>query len=416
MRYEGNILIYCGIDWAEKTHDVALVDDSGRLLAKRHITDDAAGYKILLNLLVEFGDSEENPIPVAIETSRGLLVAVLRAGKRQVFAINPMAAARYRDRHSVSRKKSDPGDALVLANILRTDMHAHRPLPNDSDLARAITVLARAQQDATWNRQQISNQLRSLLREYYPAALNAFSAWQNGLCRPEAREILKAAPTPARAARLTRTQFQAALKRAGRQRGIEAEAERLGEAFRADWAQQPPLVEDALGKQMLALLIQLEAACTAADDLAKAVEETFPQHPDAEIILSFPGLGIQLGARMLAEIGDDRTRFADARGLKAYAGSSPVTRASGKKTSITRRWVKNDRLNHAGYLWAFASLRASPGAMAHYRRRRDDHGDWHAAAQRNLFNRMLGQLYHCLQQRKLFDEHTAFSTGLTIAA
>nr|WP_199739337.1 IS110 family transposase [Streptomyces klenkii] len=411
-----SILIYCGIDWAEKTHDVALVDDSGQLLAKRHITDDAAGYQILKDLLTEYGDTEENPIPVAIETSRGLLVAVLRTGKRQVFAINPMAAARYRDRHSVSRKKSDLGDALVLANILRTDMHAHRPLPNDSDRARAITVLARAQQDVVWNRQQIANQLRSLLREYYPAALAAFSVWQNGLCRPEARELLKTAPTPSRAARLTRAQLAAALKRAGRQRGIEAETERLREAFRAEWAHQPPLVEEALGQQMLALLVQLNAACTAADDLAEAVEEAFPQHPDADILLSFPGLGVQLGARVLAEIGDDRTRFADARGLKAYAGSSPVTRASGKKSSITRRWVKNDRLNHAGYLWAFASLRASPGAMAHYRRRRDDHGDWHAAAQRNLFNRMLGQLFHCLKQRVLFDEATAFPTALAAAA
>lgn len=257
-------MIYCGIDWAERTHDVALVDDSGQLLAKRHITDDAAGYKILLDLLVEYGDSEENPIPVAIETSRGLLVAVLRGSKRQVFAINPMAAARYRDRHSVSRKKSDPGDALVLANILRTDMHAHRPLPNDSDLGRAIAVLARAQQDSLWNRQQLSNQLRSLLREYYPAALAAFEPWRNGLCRPEARELLKTAPTPTRAARLTRTQLEAALKRAGRKRGITAEAERLRDVFRDDYAHQPPLVEDALGKQMLALLVQLEAACTAS--------------------------------------------------------------------------------------------------------------------------------------------------------
>ncbi|MFD5061888.1 MULTISPECIES: IS110 family transposase [unclassified Streptomyces] len=400
-------MIYCGIDWAERTHDVALVDDTGRLLAKRHITDDAAGYKLLLDLLAEYGDSEENPIPVAIETSRGLLVAVLRTGKRQVFAINPMAAARYRDRHSVSRKKSDPGDALVLANILRTDMHAHRPLPADSDLVRAVAVLARAQQDATWNRQQIANQLRSLLREYYPAALAAFEPWKNGLCRPEAHELLKVAPTPARAARLSRTQLQAALKRAGRKRGIEAEANRLRDVFRAECAHQPPLVEDALGKQMLALL---EAASKAADDLAQAVDEAFPQHPDAEIILSFPGLGNQLGARVLAELGDDRRRFAEARGLEAYAGASPITRASGKKSSITRRWVKNDRLNHAGYLWAFSAITASPGAKAHYRRRRDDHGDWHAAAQRNLFNRMIGQLYHCLQKGRRYEEALAFPT------
>lgn len=268
-------MIYCGIDWAERTHDVALVDDSGQLVAKRHITDDAAGYQVLLDLLAEYGDTEESPIPVAIETSRGLLVAVLRTGRRKIFAINPMAAARYRDRHAVSRKKSDPGDALVLANILRTDMHAHRPLPQDSELARGVAVLARAQQDAVWNRQQIANQLRSLLREYYPAALAAVESWKKGLCRPEAREILRLAPTPTRAAKLTRAQLQAALKRAGRQRGIEAEVERLRDILRADWAHQPRLVEDALGTQMLALLLQLEAASKAADDLEHAVEEAF---------------------------------------------------------------------------------------------------------------------------------------------
>jgi hypothetical protein len=253
-------LIYCGIDWAERTHDVVLVDDSGQLLAKRHITDDAAGYKVLLDLLAEYGDTQEHPIPVAIETSRGLLVAVLRQGKRKVFAINPMAAARYRDRHSVSRKKSDPGDALVLANILRTDMHAHRVLPDDSDLARA-------QQDATWNRQQISNQLRSLLREYYPAALSAFEPWKNGLCRPEAHEVLKLAPTPTRAARLTRAQLQAALKRAGRQRGIEAETERLRGIFRDDYAHQPAGSDAGLGDRFGHAALRAGVAITVSNSM-----------------------------------------------------------------------------------------------------------------------------------------------------
>ena len=116
------------------------------------------------------------------------------------------------------------------------------------------------------------------------------------------------------------------------------------------------------------------------------------------------------GARVLAEIGDDRKRFADARGLKAYAGASPITRASGKKSSVTRRWVKNDCLNHAGYLWAFSAITASPGAKAHYRRRRDNHAEWHASAQRNLFNRTIAQLYHCLQNAERFDELAAFPT------
>ncbi|MEU1528763.1 IS110 family transposase [Streptomyces fagopyri] len=410
--WEDGLTVFCGIDWAESHHDVALVDDAGQLLAKRRISDDAAGYQLLLDLLAEYGDSAEAPVPVAIETSHGLLVAALRTGSRQVFAVNPLAAARYRDRHSVSRKKSDPGDALVLANILRTDMPMHRPLPADSDQAKAITVLARAQQDAVWNRQQITNQTRSLMREYYPAALAAFQHRPGGLTRPDARTILALAPTPARAARLTLAQLRSALKKAGRQRGIDAEAIRLREVFRAEYAHHPAPVEDAFGIQLQALIRQLDAGCQAADDLAEAVEASFREHPDAEILLSFPGLGVQLAARVLAEIGDDRTRFADARGLKAYAGSAPITRASGKKHFVGRRFVKNDRLINAGFLWAFASLTASPGANSHYRRRRE-HGDWHAAAQRNLLNRMLGQLFHCLQTRQHFDEQHAFTTPIS---
>ncbi|MFJ3567041.1 IS110 family RNA-guided transposase [Streptomyces diastaticus] len=401
--------VYCGIDWAERHHDVALVDDSGTQLAKKRITDDAAGYRVLLELLAEHGDTPEEPIPVAIETSHGLLVAALRTGSRQIYAVNPLSAARYRDRHGVSRKKSDPGDALVLANILRTDMHAHRPLPADSDLARAITVLARAQQDAVWHRQQLVNQVRSLLKTFYPAALEAFQGKQHGLARPEARAVLATAPTPAQAAKLSITQFQAALRRAGRSRGIEAEAQRLREIFRSGHARQPQAVEDAMGHQLAALIIQLDAACRAAEELAEAVEESFRKHPDADVLLSFPGLGVQLGARVLAEIGDDHSRFADARALKAYAGSAPITRASGRRKFVGRRFIKNDRLITAGFLWAFAALTSSPGADAHYRRRRET-GDWHAQAQRHLFNRMLGQLYHCLQTGQLFDEQRAFTS------
>jgi transposase len=282
-----------------------------------------------------------------------------------------------------------------------------RVATEDSDLARAVTVLARAQQDAVWARQQLANQLRSLLRLFFPAALEAFGVWQNGLARPEARALLAIAPTPGRAARLSATRIATALRRAGRQRAIEAEAVRLRDAFRGEHARQPQPVEDAMGRQLAALVLQLDAACRAADELAQATEEAFLQHPDAPVLLSFPGLGPQLGARILGEIGDDHSRFADARALKAYAGSAPITRASGKKTFVGRRFVKNDRLATAGFLWAFAALTASPGARAHYQRRRDA-GDWHAAAQRNLFNRMLGQLHHCLLTQHPFDEGRAF--------
>src|SRR6266568_7330128 len=153
--------VYCGIDWAEDHHDIAVADRAGQLLARLRISDDAAGLAQLLGLLSEHGDSAEDPVPVAIETPRGLLVACLRATGRTVYPINPMAVARYRDRHSVAGRKSDHGDAFVLANILRTDLHAHRPLPADSELAQAVAVLARAQQDAAWDRTTAHNKLRS---------------------------------------------------------------------------------------------------------------------------------------------------------------------------------------------------------------------------------------------------------------
>src|SRR3954453_8501978 len=175
---------YCGIDWAEDHHDVALVDVHGRLLARLRIGDDAAGLAALLALLAEHGEDSDDLIAVAIETPRGLLTACLRATGRAVYPINPMAVARYRDRHSVAGRKSDHGDAVVLANILRTDTHSHRPLPVDSELAQAIAVLARAQQDAVWARTTAHNKLRSHLREYYPGFLAALPRRGEGSTGP----------------------------------------------------------------------------------------------------------------------------------------------------------------------------------------------------------------------------------------
>ena len=282
-----------------------------------------------------------------------------------------------------------------------------RELAGIGETVQAIAVLARAQQDAVWDRTTAHNKLRSHLREYYPGFLAAFADARGGIMRPEARTILAAAPTPADAATLTLTQLRALLRKAGRIRGIDAEATRLREAFRAPQMRQLPLVEAAMGRQSLALLGQLDAACTAADDLEHAAVESFNLHPDAGIITSFPGLGALTGARVLAEIGDDRSRFQDAKGLKAYAGAAPITRASGKTRSVTHRRIKNNRLNAAGYLWAFSALTASPGARAHYDRRKDA-GDGHAAAQRNLFGRLLGCLHRCLTTGQHYDENIAF--------
>ena len=408
--------LFCGIDWATDHHDAAVIDGDGFMVARARVSNDAAGFAQLLTLLAQAGDSAKSPIPVGIETDRGLWVAALRETGRLIYPINPLAASRYRTRYAVSGAKSDATDAVLLANIVRTDAGAQRPLPADTELAQAIRVLARAQQDAVWSRQQISNQIRDLLKDFYPAAIAAFAGLSDGgLARADARTILAAAPTPAQAAQLTPARLRRLLVKAGRQRHLDRDVERLRDVFTDTYLHQPALVENAMGIQLTALLGQLKAACTAVEQLTEAAIAHFEQHPDAEIITSFPGLGMLAGARVLAETGDDRSRFADARGLKAFAGSAPITRASGKKTVVLHRHIKNRRLAAVGPIWALASLRASPGARLHYDTRRAA-GDWNRQAQRHLFNKFLGQLHHCLQTGQLYDEHRAFPPPLPLAA
>ena len=398
---------YCGIDWAEGHHDVAIVGGDRSLVAKKRIGDDPGRFTALTGMLAEAGDSPEDPIPITMETAAAVcsrLACQWAAGVRD----QPDGRDRYRERSSAARAKSDHADAMTLANILRVDAHLHRTLPADSELTQAIAVLARAQQHAVWRRSKASNELRSVLREYYPAFLDTFAGKSaTNLAKPQARAVLAIALTPADTAKLTKARIATALRRAGRKRGIDELAADILQRLKTPQLRQPELVEKAMGRQALALLAILDAACAGAEELQQAAAEEFRKHPDHPVITSFPGLADLTGARILAEIGDDRARFADDRALKAYAGSAPVTRASGKVISITHRRIKNDRLAAVGWVWAtYAAINPGP-AREHYRHRRD-HGDRHAAALRHLFNKMLGQLYPCLQTRQTFNPVKAF--------
>jgi transposase len=403
--------IWCGIDWAEHHHDIAVVDEAGKLLTKRRIGDDLAGFRELLDVIAELAGPEHLQVPVAMETANGLLAASLLAAGFALFAINPLAVSRYRDRYSPSRAKSDAADAYVLANILRTDPDTHRRVPADTEHVRAIRVLARAQQDAVWDRQHAQAKLRSLLREYYPAFLATFP----DLADRDARAALAVAPSPAAAASLRRPTLRAALARNGRQRNLDQHVERIVAGLRAEHMRQPVRIEAAMAAQALAHLRSLDVAVANALTLEGATAAEFDEHADAAIITSMPGLGSVLGARVLAELGDDRARFADAKSLKAFAGTAPVTRASGLKRSVTRRIVRNKRLGQAGHLWAFSLLTSSPGARAHYDRRRAA-GDSHNAAARNLANRYFGLLHHCLQSGAIYDEASAYPPSQAAAA
>jgi transposase len=396
--------IFCGIDWSERHHDVAVVDQAGTLLARQRISDDIDGFTALTGLLAAHCGPAFAAVDVAIETDRGLLVAALKAAGHRVFAVNPKAVDRYRDRHAVSGAKSDPGDALVLANLLRTDRHAHRPLPEDSDLGQAVSVLARAHQDLIWARQQDTNRLRSLLREFFPAALTAFG----DLSTKTALAVLDAAPTPTSAARLTRANLVDLLHAAGR--GTRpADAARIADIFAVDQLHQPAAVEQAMGHAVRAITRTLTATNTSIKQLEDALAASLNQHPDAEILDSLPGLGLILGARVLGEFGDDPTRFTHAASRRAYAGTAPITRASGRHRAVLARHIRNKRLADACYLWAFAVLTRSPGARAYYDQRRTA-GDKHNAALRRLGNKLLGQLHHCLATGQHYNETLAWPT------
>lgn len=392
--------IYCGIDWAEAHHDVAVIDDAGRRLVKARITDDLAGLTALCQLLADAAAAAEPGAPtgefllvdVAIETDRGLLVGALRAAGHRVWSINPKAVDRYRDRYSSSRAKSDPGDALILANVLRTDAHAHRQLPEDSHLAGAVGVLARTQQDLARRRRSEAQAVRSLLREFFPAALLAFP----DLTTATAMLVLAAAPTPAAAASITTDRVVALLRQAGRGM-LPKQAARLTHVFAAPQLRQPAAVENARGQALTALVASLRGTVQAVRNLDVALQAAIEQHPQAMILDSLPGLGVVPASRLLAEFGDDPDRFAHARGRRAYAGTAPVTRASGKAHAVVLRRGGNRRLVDTCGQWAYSAITVSPGARAHYDRRRAA-GDRHEAALRNLANKLVGQLDHCLRQ------------------
>jgi transposase len=395
----------CGIDWSERHHDVAIVSPDGTVVARARVGHGITGFGRLVELLAEHAAEEAvepSAIEIAIESDKGLLVAALRAAGFVVFAINPRAVARYRERYGQAGGKSDPGDAVVLANILRTDRHAHRRLPADSDLAATIKAAARQHQEAIWARQQTMSRLRSLLHDYYPQALVAFP----NLAHRAAAVVLHAAPTPQAAQRLTPPKVVALLKQAGR-RNDPGLAEQISTALRAPALRQPLPVEHAMGVAAAGLIDIISAMSRAIAALEVELAAAFDQHTQAGIITSMPGLGPVLGARVLGELGDDSHRFADARGVRSFAGTAPITRASGRSRSVSSRRICNRRLADACHWWAFAALTKSPGARAHYDRRRAA-GDTHNAALRNLANKLLGKLWHCLQHNIVYDETTAW--------
>jgi transposase len=409
-------LLFIGDDWAEDHHDVELMDVSGRRLAKARLPEGMAGmtrlHAMIGQALGDDIDAEDAAarVKIGIETDRGPWVQALVAAGYTVYAVNPLQAARYRERLALSGAKSDAADAHMLADMVRTDSHQLRPIAGDTADAEAVKVVTRMHKTLIWERTRAVQRLRHALRDYFPAALEAFE----DLDAADTLELLAKAPDPASAARLSINQISAALKRA-RRRDIAAKAAAIQAVLRAEHLGQPAVVTAAYAVSARALLALLATLNEQVKTLQGQVEAHFGRHPDAEIILSQPGLGAVLGARVLAEFGDDHARYVTAKARKNYAATSPITRASGKKKTVAARFVHNDRLVDALMAQAFSALKASPGARAYYDRQRARGASYNAAL-RQLANRLVGILHGCLKTGTPYDEATAWSHHLIEAA
>jgi transposase len=403
-------VLFAGDDWAEDHHDVEVQDEQGRVLARARLPEGIAGITRLHALIGQVAgpDAGAAEVAVGIETDRGLWVMALCAAGYSVYAINPRQVSRYRERHGTSGAKSDKADAHTLADMVRTDSHQLRPVAGDSAGAGAIKVAARTHQTLIWERTRQVQRLRAALREYFPAALDAFE----DLAAPDTLELLARAPDPASAARLTTGQISAALSRA-RRRGIPAKAAAIAAALRGEQLHQPQPIVDAYAAAVRSLTVIIAALNGEITTMERQVTACFRGHPDAAIYLSQPGIAVILGARQLGEFGDDPHRYASAKARKNYAATSPVTRQSGKRKTVAARFVRNDRLADALHRQAQSALIASPGARAYYDEQRDRGLD-HDAALRALSNRLVGILHGCLKTRALYDEATAWSHRATL--
>ena len=396
-------MIFIGDDWAEGHHDIYMQDADGIKLAKCRLPESIEGVTRFHELVARHV-AEPSDAVIGIETEHGLFIEALVAGGYTVYAINPLSASRYRDRHSLSGAKSDPADAKLLADIVRTDRHNHRMIANDTNDVHATKVLARAHQNLIWARQTNTNVLRSTLREFYQAALEAFG---DDLSSPDALFVLKAAPTPSLGAKLSTGQIEAALRHGGRKRNVASRAQEIQLHLRKTHLQAPDVVANAFGSSVAATVGLLSTYNTQIQSLQADLAANFDVHPDSEIIRSLPGLGPVLGARVLGEFGDDPNRYHDAKSRKNYASTSPITKASGKSKVVLARFTKNKRLADACDQWAFCSLTNSPGARALYDACRAKEQSHHQAL-RVVANRLVGLLHGCLKHRATYDEAIAW--------
>lgn len=352
---------HAGLDWGGASHSICIIDGAGQIVAREEVRHDAAGLAALLASLRKLAPPAE--LPIAIERPTGLLVDTLVEAGHPVIPIHPNVVKACRPRYRAAGGKSDPGDAYMLADILRTDGHRFRPLMPASDDIRALRALVRGRDDLVAQRTALANQLRSLLDSFWPGAAHIFAAIDS----PIALAFVRRYPTPDSASRLGEKRLASFLAQ-HRYSGRRSPAELLARLRAAPTGLAQEAETDAKGELVRALAALLDSLVDQIATLSARIEHAVAHLPDGRIVMSFPRAGRICAAQILAELGDVRERFQTEDQLAAEAGVCPVTHASGKSRGLVFRWACNHRLPQAIICFADNSRHASARAADIYDR------------------------------------------------
>lgn len=396
-----------GLDWGGASHAVCIIDDTGQVVLRIEASHDAAGLADMMARLKRIAPQAE--LPIAIERPSGLIVDALAAAGHPVMPIHPNVVKACRPRYRAAGGKSDPGDAYMLADILRTDGHRFRPLMPASDDIRALRALVRGRDDLVAQRGALANQLRSTLESFWPGAAAIFAAIDS----PIALAFVSRYPTPDSASRLGEKRLASFLA-SHAYCGRRSPAELLARLRAAPTGLAGNAEADARGELVRALATVLERIVAEIAKLSSRIEHTVAELPDGKIVMSFPRAGRICAAQILAELGDVRERFPTEQQFAAEAGVCPVTHASGKSRGVVFRWACNKNLRLAVTCFADNSRHASAWAAGIYQRARQ-RGCKHPHAVRILARSWLRVLWKAWQDRTPYDPNRHASANAIAA-
>jgi transposase len=385
---------FAALDWAREHHEVVVLDRSGTIVEQLGFEHNEAGWQQWRQLITRYPN-----LPVAVETSCGTVVDQLFESAVRVYPVNPKAAERYRERHAPSGVKDDSRDAWSMADALRLDGHGWRMLPPLDPLVAELRQVCRDEVTLIEQRTALVVQLRQALHEYYPAALAAFDDWT----MPSAWAFVIAFPTPQALQSAGRRRWEKFLHTHRLWRSDEKTQERLKQFGAATRFCGPSATTAAKSLLAVTLARMLQTLETQLDSYRQRINELFARHPDHDLFGSLPGAGEKLAPRLLSELGDDRTRFAQVENMQCYVGTAPLTKQSGKCCYQLTRMACNKLLRNTVHLWSDLSRKRCAWAESYYQAHRKK-GQSHALALRCLGQRWLKILWKMWHTRTPYDE------------